>query len=116
MMFLYVLGLLTFHYILKPLRARFFLQTFPASDLPYAYILTALFAGLIATFLFRLARRVSLVSLITITNAGIVGTLLVFRAVIDRDSVFLPYAYYVYGYSADREHQFRNHEHRFRPS
>ncbi len=38
----------------------------------------------------------SLVSLITITNAGIVGTLLVFRAVIDRDSVFLPYAYYVY--------------------
>ncbi len=42
MMFLYVLGLLTFHYILKPLRARFFLQTFPASDLPYAYILTAL--------------------------------------------------------------------------
>ncbi len=96
LMFLYVLGILTFHYILKPLRARFFLQAFPASDLPYAYILTALFAGLVATLVFRLGQRVSLVSLITITNGGIVGTLFVFRAVIDGELVFLPYAYYVY--------------------
>ncbi len=96
MMFLYVVGLLTFHYILKPLRARLFLQSFPASDLPYAYLLTAVFAGLIATFLFRFGRRVSLVSLITITNAGIVATLFVFLALVEGESAFIPYAYYVY--------------------
>ena len=74
-MFLYIFGVLTFYYILKPLRDGLFLQNFPSSDLPYAYMLTALFAGTIATLVFRFGGRTSLISLITVTNLGIIATL-----------------------------------------
>ena len=95
-MFFYIFGILTLHYILKPLRAALFLQNFPASDLPYAYFLTALFAGTVATVLFRLARRISLIALITTTNLATIGTLLVIRWAVGRDFSALPYVYYVY--------------------
>ena len=95
-MFLYIFGVLTFYYILKPLRASLFLQNFPARDLPYAYLLTALFAGTIATLIFKYGQRVSLIQLMTATNLGIIGTLICFRWAIARDIAVLPYVYYVY--------------------
>ena len=96
MMFLYIFGVLTFYYILKPIRAGLFLQNFPSSDLPYAYMLTALFAGTIATLVFRFGQRVSLLSLMTVTNLGIIATLIYFRWAMTREVGFLPYAYFVY--------------------
>ena len=95
-MFLYIFGVLTFHYILKPLRAGFFLQSFPARDLPYAYMLTAVLAGTIATLVFRYGQQVSLIALITATNVGIILTLLFFRWAMGRELALLPYVYYVY--------------------
>ena len=94
-MFLYIFGVLTFHYILKPLRAGFFLQNFPASDLPYAYMLTAIFAGMIAALVFRFGQQVSLIALITVTNVGIILTLMFFRWAMGRELALLPYVYYV---------------------
>ncbi len=95
-MFLYIFGVLTFYYILKPLRASLFLQNFPSEDLPYAYMLTALFAGTIATLIFRYGQRVSLIQLMTVTNLGIIGTLIYFRWAMAREISVLPYVYYVY--------------------
>ena len=95
-MFFYIFGILTLHYILKPIRAALFLQNFPASDLPYAYFLTALVAGTIATIVFRLARRVSLLTLVTTTNLAIIASLLAFRWAVGREFSALPYVYYAY--------------------
>ena len=95
-MFLYIFGVLTFYYILKPLRSSLFLQNFPAEDLPYAYMLTALFAGTIAALIFRYGQRVSLIQLMTVTNLGIIGTLIYFRWAMAREISALPYVSYVY--------------------
>ena len=54
-MFLYIFGVLTFYYILKPLRSALFLSELPASDLPKAYLLTALIAGPLVTLVFKLS-------------------------------------------------------------
>jgi len=45
LMFLYIAGVLTFYYILKPMSSAFFLKNLPAGCLPNAYLLTALIAG-----------------------------------------------------------------------
>jgi AAA family ATP:ADP antiporter len=96
LMFLYIFGVLTFYYILKPLRSALFLSELPASDLPKAYLLTALIAGPLVTLVFKLSGRLSAVKLLTATNIAIIGSLFVFRWAIGRNLAQLPYAYFVY--------------------
>jgi ATP:ADP antiporter, AAA family len=96
LMFLYIFGVLFFYYILDPLRKGLFLKSFPSSQLPYAYFLTAIFAGAIATLTFRLSRRASAITLVTGINIAIVATLLYFRFAMGRDIWYLPYIYFVY--------------------
>jgi ATP:ADP antiporter, AAA family len=95
-MFLYIFGVLTFYYILDPLRKGLFLKSLPASQLPYAYFLTALCAGAVAALAFRLGQRASLISLLTGTNLAIIGTLVYFRWAMGREISYLPYVYFVY--------------------
>jgi AAA family ATP:ADP antiporter len=96
LMFCYIFGVLTFYYILKPLRSGLFLKNFPSSYLPYAYFMTAFFAGTLATLIFKLHRRISAIKLLTATNLGIIATLLFFRWAMGRDIFVLPYIYFVY--------------------
>ena len=96
LMFLYIFGVLTFYYILKPLRSALFLSELPASDVPKAYLLTALIAGPLVTLVFKLSGRLSAVKLLTATNIAIIGSLFVFRWAIGRNLAQLPYAYFVY--------------------
>ena len=96
LMFLYIFGVLTFYYILKPLRSALFLSELPASDLPKAYLLTALIAGPLVTLVFKLSRRLTTLKLLTVTNIAIIGSLFVFRWAIGRNLAQLPYAYFVY--------------------
>src|ERR1700704_5278876 len=96
LMFFYIFGVLTFYYILDPLRKGLFLKNFPASQLPYAYFLTALVAGVIATVAFKAAQRSSTITLLTATNALIIATLFYFRWAMGRDLWYLPYVYFVY--------------------
>ena len=85
LMFSYIFGVLTFYYILDPLRKGLFLKNLPSSQLPYAYFLTALFAGIIATITFKLGQRFSAIRLITGTNLAVIGTLFYFRWAMGRE-------------------------------
>jgi AAA family ATP:ADP antiporter len=96
LMFCYIFGALTFYYILKPLRSGLFLKSFPASQLPYAYFLTAFFAGTLATLIFKLHRSISLIKLMTGINLAIIATLFYFQWAMGREIAYLPYVYYVY--------------------
>jgi len=96
LMFLCIFSILTFYYILKPLRSGLFLKSFPASHLPYAYFMTALLAGTLATLIFKLSRRVSIISLLAGTYVAIIITLIYFRWAMGRNIFYLPYIYYVY--------------------
>ncbi|HYK90857.1 MAG TPA: Npt1/Npt2 family nucleotide transporter [Acidobacteriota bacterium] len=96
LMFLYIFSALTFYYILKPMRSSFFLKNLPSTSLPYAYILTAVFAGTLTTLIFKFSRRLSVISLLTLTNLGVVGTLFGFRWAMGRAVPFLPYIWFIY--------------------
>src|SRR5437867_6929322 len=96
LMFFYIFGVLTFYYILKPLRAGLFLKDLDTSQLPYAYFLTAIFAGTIATLVFKLSRRFSAIMLLTGTNLAIMASLFLFRWAMGRQISYMPYVFYVY--------------------
>jgi AAA family ATP:ADP antiporter len=95
-MFLYVFGALTAYYILKPLRSGLFLSNLPSEHLVYAYWLSALFAGTVATPIFKLSRRISAIGILTTTNGLLIATLGFFWWAIGRPIRPLPYIYYVY--------------------
>src|SRR5436309_3529720 len=96
LMFLYIFATLTFYYILKPMRSSFFLKNLPSSRLPFAYILTAILAGTLTTLVFKFSRRISVISLLTLTNLAVIGTLFYFRSVMGRPIWYLPYVWFVY--------------------
>src|SRR5512139_1703169 len=79
LMFSYIFSLMAFNYILKPLRSALFLRDIPASDLPKAYLLTALMAGPLIFLVHRLGRRLSAVDLVTSTHLGVIGSLLLLQ-------------------------------------
>src|SRR5213593_964857 len=96
LMFAYIFGVLCFYYIVKPLKDGLFLANYPSSDLPYPNFLTAVFAGTLATLVFKLARRVSALALLTATNLVILATLFCFFQASAREARYLPYVFYVY--------------------
>ncbi len=96
LMFFYIFSVLAFYYILKPLRSGLFLKSFPASHLPYAYFLTAFLAGMLATLIFKLSRRASIISLLTGSNIAVIITLFCFHWAMGREFSYLPYFYFVY--------------------
>ena len=96
LMISYIVGVMSFYYILKPLRSALFLKDLPAKDLPNAYLLTALLAGPLVALVFKFSRRLSMVAFMTSTNLGIIGSLLLVRWAIAVQFRFLPYAYFTY--------------------
>lgn len=96
LMFSYIFCLMAFDYILKPLRSALFLRDIPASDLPNAYLLTALMAGPLIFLVYKLGRRLSAVDLVTSTNLGIIVSLLLLKWAIARQLPFMPYVYFVF--------------------
>ena len=96
LMFFNIFSILTFYFILKPLRAGLFLAKIPAGNLPYAYFLTAIFAGTLAALVFRLSRRLSAITLLTASYSLIIITLLGFHWAVGRQLPALPYVYFVY--------------------
>ena len=96
LMFLYIFGVMTFYYVLKPLRNSLFLTKFSSRELAYAYLLTAIFAGTLAALIFRLTRRLSPVRMMTVTNLGIIAMMLYFSWALGRQIENLPYIYFVF--------------------
>src|SRR5262245_61218 len=96
LMFSYIFGVLFFYYVLDPLRKGLFLKSFPSSQLPYAYFLTAILAGIIASLAFRLSKSTSAIGMVTGINVAIIATLLYFRWAMGRELWYLPWVYFVY--------------------
>lgn len=87
---------LIFYFILKSLRAGFVLSKIPAGNLPYACILTAMFAGTVSTLVFRLSRRHTAITILTGIYIAIIASLLVLRWAMTRSIECLQYLYFVY--------------------
>src|SRR4051794_19525670 len=96
LMFFYVFGVLTFYYILDPLRKSLFLSNISSRQLPFAYLLTAVFAGAIATLTFKLSRYASAITILTATNIVLIGTLLYFRWSMGQAFWYLPWLFFVF--------------------
>ena len=98
LMFLYIFGVMTFYYIVKPLRSALFLTKFPSSHLAYAYILTALSAGTLAMLIFRATRRLSAIKTVTAVNLLLIAGLGGFYAfwASGRQSAAVPYLFFIY--------------------
>src|SRR5262245_2512958 len=95
-MFFYVFGVLCFYYFLDALRKSLFLSNIASRQLPYAYLLTAFFAGAIATLTFKLGRRASAIAILTGTNLALIGSLFYFRWSMGQSFWYLPWMFFIY--------------------
>ncbi len=96
LMFLYIFGVMSFYYVLKPLRNSIFLTKFSSRELAYAYLLTAVFAGTLAALIFRLTRRLSPIRMMTAINLGIIAVLFYFNWAMGKQITFIPYVYFIF--------------------
>ncbi len=96
LMVLYAAGLLCLYYILKPMRSALFLKDLPARDLPNAYLLAAVLAAPLVLLTYKCGRRLSVIALITATNAAVLGCLLFFRWAVSAGIPWLPYLYFAF--------------------
>ncbi len=96
LMFLYIFGVMSFYYVLKPLRNSLFLTKFSSRELAYAYLLTAFFAGTLAALIFRLTRRLSPIRMMTAINLGIIAMLLYFSWAMGKQFTYIPYVYFIF--------------------
>jgi len=99
LMFFCHFGVMAFYYILDPLRPALFVTNVGSNQLPYAYILTAIVAGAIATLMFKAGQRWSAISLLTATGLAVIAALFYFSWAMEpgrRDLWYLPWIFYVY--------------------
>lgn len=96
LMFLYFFLAIASFYIIKPVRNSLFIQRLGADSLPWAYIATALVAGVVIWFYARLAGRVSRRTLILGTFAFLGSNLLVFWWLLRTETLMASAAFYIW--------------------
>ncbi len=96
LMFLYIFGVMSFYYVLKPLRNSLFLTKFSSRELAYAYLLTAFFAGTLAALIFRVTRRLSPIRMMTAINLGIIAMLSYFSWAMGKQITSIPFVYFIF--------------------
>ena len=99
LMFFCHFGVMAFYYILDPLRPALFVTNVGSNQLPYAYLLTAIVAGAIATIMFKAGQRWSAITLLTGTGLAVIAALFYFSWAMEpgrRDLWYLPWIFYVY--------------------
>lgn len=78
LMFLYFFLVITSYYVIKPVRNSLFVDRLGADNLPYVYIATALFVGVIISIYSRYADRIGRQALILGTFAFLASNLVIF--------------------------------------
>lgn len=98
LMFAYIFLIIASLLIVKPVRNSLFLTTFGASQLPYAYILVALFAAIISTVYASFALELRLNILIYYTLISCIACLFIFWLLLQLKfhAVWFIYAIYVW--------------------
>jgi ATP/ADP translocase/HEAT repeat protein len=99
LMFACHFGVMAFYYILDPLRPALFVTNVGSDLLPYAYLLTAVVAGAIATIMFKAGQRWSIATMITGVSVAVIAALFYFRSTMapgSRELWYLPWIFYVF--------------------
>nr|NIW79005.1 hypothetical protein [Calditrichia bacterium] len=98
LMFLYIFSVISSLLILKPMRNSLFLTNFGAENLPYVFILVAVFAAVISTIYSRFAKRIRLHLLIRSALLFIISNLIIFWLLLyfDYQGGWFIYAFYVW--------------------
>ena len=78
LMFAYFFLVITSYYVIKPVRNSLFIERLGADNLPYVYIATALFVGVIISYYSRFADRIGRQALVLGTFAFLASSLLFF--------------------------------------
>ncbi len=94
---LYFFLVITSYYVIKPVRNSLFIQRVGADNLPYVYILTALFVGLLITVYSHWADRITRRALVQGTFAFLASNLLIFWWVLNRGGLLSSGAFYIWG-------------------
>lgn len=97
-MFAYIFLVISCLLIVKPVRNSLFLTRFGAAQLPYVFILVAVFATLLTTFYARYSARVRLDRLIRNSLLLIISNLLIFWTLLrfDYQSTWFIYGFYIW--------------------
>ncbi len=87
---------ITSHYVIKPVRNSLFIERLGADNLPYVYIATAIFAGIIVSLYSRIGDRVSRTALVLGTLAFLASNLLVFWWFLRTEAILASGAFYIW--------------------
>ncbi len=98
LMFAYIFLVISCLLIVKPVRNSLFLTRFGAAQLPYVFILVAVFATLLTTFYSRYSARVRLDRLIRNSLILIISNLLIFWVLLkfDYQATWFIYGFYIW--------------------
>jgi AAA family ATP:ADP antiporter len=96
LMFSYFFLVITSYYVIKPVRNSLFIERVGADNLPYVYIITALFVGVIISFYSRYADRISRQALILGTFAFLASNLLIFWWLLRQGTLLTSGAFYIW--------------------
>jgi AAA family ATP:ADP antiporter len=96
LMFAYFFLIITSYYVIKPVRNSLFIERLGADNLPYVYIATALFVGVIISFYSRFADRISRHRLVLGTFALLASNLLIFWWVLRSGTLLTSGAFYIW--------------------
>ena len=97
LMFVYGFLALTSYYLLKPVRNSIFVDRVGADNLPYVYILTAIFVGIVMLGYSRYVDRVRQVTLLLGTFGFLISNLLLFWWLLRDDSLVVSGSFYIWG-------------------
>jgi ATP/ADP translocase/HEAT repeat protein len=87
---------ITSYYVIKPVRNSLFIDRLGADNLPYVYIIAALFVGLVISFYSRFADRIGRQALVLGTFAFLASNLLIFWWVLRKEALLTSGAFYIW--------------------
>ena len=97
LMFAYSFLAMTSYNILKPLTRSQFIATLGSENLPYVLFAAGILIGVVMHFYTSAIRRVPRQHVVPVTQAAIVGLLVVFWALLRTGAVWVPVAFYFFG-------------------
>ena len=97
LMFAYSFLAMTSYNILKPLTRSQFIATLGSENLPYVLFAAGILIGVVMHFYTNAIRRVPRQHVVPVTQAAIVGLLIVFWALLRTGAVWVPVAFYFFG-------------------
>jgi len=97
LMFAYSFLAMTSYNIVKPMTRSTFIRDLGSDNLPYVQLAAALLIGVMMDLYVRLGRRLPRPALIPATQAALVGVLLIFWVLFQREAAWVSAVFYLFG-------------------